>query len=143
MRRTEFIRYWLPAILWSGILLLSSGARGSARQTGGLLMWLLSITIGDVSPDHLFILNLVIRKAIHVLTYGLLGALHFRAVRGPRTGWNARWAVTALVLSAMVAAGNEYLQTFVPTRTGSVTDFFLDVAAAAGVLIVWMLSSRK
>lgn len=106
-------------------------------------MWFVSVTVGDVDPDQLLILNFVIRKGIHVLAYGLLGALHFRAIRGPRTGWNVRWAVTALVLAAVVAAGDEYFQSLVPSRSGSVADFFLDATAAAGVLIMWMLSSRR
>lgn len=143
LRRTEVIRYWLPALFWSGILILSSGARGSAGRSGGLLLWVLSMTVGDVDAGQLYILNFVIRKAIHVLAYGLLGALHFRAVRGPQSGWNVRWAVTALLLSAVVAATDEYHQSLVPMRSGTVSDFLLDISAAAGVLITWMLSSRR
>jgi VanZ family protein len=143
MRRTEVIRYWLPAAVWSATLLSLSGQEASSEHSGGWLLWLLAHTIGQLQPEQFAILHIAIRKAAHLGAYGLLGALDFRAVRGPRFGWNARWAGLSIVLAGAIAAADELIQSFVPSRTGTVSDFVLDVTGAAAVQLIWMLFSRK
>ena len=77
------------------------------------------------------------------MAYATLSALNFRAVRGGRPGWNARWAAIAILLGGVVAAADEYLQSLHPSRTGSGADFLLDVTAAAAVQVIWMLFSKR
>lgn len=143
MRLTEVIRYWLPAAALSALLLAFSGSEASSENSGTWLLWILAHLTRPLEPERFAILHFAVRKAGHVVAYGLLGALDFRAVRGPRFGWSARWAGLAIVLAGAVAATDEFIQSFVPSRTGAVSDFVLDVTAAAAVLLVWMLFSRR
>lgn len=143
MRLTEVIRYRLPAAFWSVLLLAFSGRQASSEHTGGWLLSLLAHLTGSLEPEQFAILHFAVRKASHVVAYGLLGALDFRAVRGPGVGWKARWAGLAIVLAGAVAAADELIQSFVPSRTGSVSDFVIDITAAAAVMLIWMLFSRR
>ncbi len=60
-----------------------------------------------------------------------------------RSGWRARWAVPAAVLlSAALSYGCEWLQTFVPARVPTRGDFELNTAGAAvGALLAWGLQA--
>lgn len=66
------------------------------------------------------------RKSAHLIVYATLSALWFRAQRGPRLGWQAKWALLALLVSMLVALGDEFHQSFVPSRGGSPWDAVLD-----------------
>lgn len=70
------------------------------------------------------------RKSAHLIVYATLSALWFRAQRGPRSGWQARWALLALMVSMLVALGDEFHQSLVPSRGGSPWDVLLDSLGA-------------
>jgi VanZ family protein len=58
--------------------------------------------------------------------------------------WALRWAAIAFFMSALVASLDEWHQTFIPSRTGAISDVMLDSFAAltAQVLIFIYLSRR-
>lgn len=101
-------------------------------MTGSLLSWFLP----PLSPEFETV-HFVIRKTIHVLAYGLLGALDFRAVRGTRRGWQMSWSVAAVLLAAIVASLDEYHQSFLPSRTGVPSDVVIDVCGATLAQLMW------
>ena len=114
---------WLPVALWSGLILVSANDHLSANQTGG---WL-STLFGGAVP---YVLHVVIRKAGHVVAYGILAALAWRADR--------RWFVV-IAVALLVAATDEWMQSRTAMRSGSPWDVLLDVTSAAGV---WWLCHR-
>jgi VanZ family protein len=82
-----------------------------------------------------------LRKSGHVLGYGILSALLFRAWRAtifvpghPR--WSVVWARIALFMTALVASLDEWHQTFLPSRTGTIRDVVLDSVAALAMQVV-------
>ncbi|GAC1400178.1 MAG: hypothetical protein NVSMB68_15200 [Thermoanaerobaculia bacterium] len=125
LRRAEPVRYWLPALAWSAVLILLSGRSGSSSVTGRVLELILPPSSDLFEPLHY-----IIRKTLHVLAYGLLGALDFRAVRGPRRGWTLRWSALAVILATAIASLDEWHQSFVPGRTGSPVEVLVDCAGA-------------
>lgn len=70
------------------------------------------------------------RKSAHLTVYFTLSALWFRAQRGPRAGWNPSWALLALLVSMLLAIGDEFHQSFVLSRTASPWDVLLDSVGA-------------
>jgi VanZ family protein len=90
------------------------------------------------------------RKTGHVLGYGILSVLLFRAWRvtlpvygNPR--WSIVWARTAFFMAALGASLDEWHQTFIPTRTGSIRDVLLDSTAALAaqiLLFLWLQRGR-
>ncbi len=75
----------------------------------------------------------MIRKAGHVIEYFILGLLMFRGFRGGSTAeWKWRWSLSAVIGVVLWAVTDELHQSFIPTRTASITDVGID--AAGGVL---------
>ena len=77
------------------------------------------------------------RKIAHFTEYAILGFLAARAFStSPRPAISSRWFLISLTLIVVFALIDEYHQTFVPTRTGSVYDSFIDIAGGLTALLV-------
>lgn len=81
--------------------------------------------------------DLVLRKLGHMVEYGLLWLLWWRAL-GYRPAGTA--AALAAIITLAYAASDEWHQTFVEGRSGSPVDWAID---AAGVGIAWLLARRR
>jgi VanZ family protein len=82
-----------------------------------------------------------IRKGGHVFGYGLLCILLFRAWRETLpimmgAKWTLRWAILAVLGTALVASLDEWHQSFLPSRTGTPWDVLLDTCAGIAVQIL-------
>jgi VanZ family protein len=132
----RFLSYWLPPIAWTAIILSASTERFSSAHSD---LWLL--TLADFLKHPLAIatretLNFLVRKGAHLINYGILGALTFRALRGGRGMWKMRWAIEAIAIASFIASIDEIHQTFVPSRTGTWHDVIVDAAGAAAAQIL-------
>jgi len=140
-----FWRAWIPALIWLGVIAVESTDLFSSQHTGGLLYppfhFLFGLSREQFEPWHFFL-----RKTGHVLAYGLLSLLLFRAWRATilRPGnpdWSRVWASVGWLMTSLVAALDEWHQSFIPSRTGALHDVLLDSAAALAVqllLLFWM-----
>jgi VanZ family protein len=82
-------------------------------------------------------------KLLHLLEYGGLGALLYRALRGEGLGWAAAF-VAATVVTVAYGASDEWHQSFVPLRDASVRDWFADMLGGAiGAAIYGALSRPR
>jgi VanZ family protein len=145
--RRDLLRAWLPTFLWLCVIAIESSDWLSSHHTGGLLYpifhWLFGITPEQFEPIHA-----ITRKTGHVVGYGTLCVLAFRSFRASapllRPRWSVAWARNAVLLTAIVASLDEWHQTFIPSRTGTIHDVFLDTAAgiAAQVLVYLVLRAR-
>ena len=143
--RHRVLKAWIALILWLIVISIESTAYLSSNNTSRflypLLHYLFGVDYASFEPWHFFL-----RKSGHVFGYGLLSILMFRAWRetlpspmGVR--WTFRWATIAVLGTALVASLDEWHQSFIPTRTGSVRDVILDtcagIAAQLGI-ILWL-----
>lgn len=81
--------------------------------------------------------HLITRKAAHFVEYAILGLLAARAFRAsPRLAIRRRWFLISVSLIVVYALIDEYHQSFVPTRTGSVFDSLIDIAGGLTALMV-------
>jgi len=125
MSEESTFRYWLPPVLWMGVIFIVS-----AQPTL------------PYYPDTL--LDLILKKAAHMIEYGILAFLLWRALsRGRGTlSWSA--LVTAFVVSVLYAASDEYHQSFVPGRNGTPVDVGIDaVGALVALLVVGSLGKKR
>ncbi|HYF92866.1 MAG TPA: VanZ family protein [Symbiobacteriaceae bacterium] len=82
------------------------------------------------------LLEFALRKAAHLAAFGVLAALAFRALSGSRPGWpRRRLYLTSALFTVLYAASDEWHQTFVPTRSGSLRDVAIDTAGAVAALL--------
>ncbi|GAF73847.1 unnamed protein product [marine sediment metagenome] len=124
-RTKRWLHYWLPVLLWMGMIFVAS-SRSS-------LPFVLNKTV-----------DLVIKKAGHVTEYGALAFLLWRAISKER-GWPVLPSFGgAFFLSLLYAASDEFHQTFVPGRDGTLTDVGLDALGALLALgLLWWFSREK
>ena len=146
----NLLKAWIAAILWLIVIAIESSAMLSAHNTGRILYPALHFLFG-VDRERFAVWHFYIRKSGHVVGYGTLSILLFRAWRATlpvpnHLRWTMRWANIAILGTALVASLDEWHQTFIPSRTGTVRDVVLDTCAgiAAQVLVLlWIRSFGK
>jgi len=140
---------WIPAIIWLGIIAIESTASLSSENTGRILYPVLHFLFG-LDPVRFLTWHFLIRKTGHVIGYAVLSILLFRAWRAsvavknnPR--WSIVWGRIALAMTALVASLDEWHQSFLPSRTGTIHDVVLDTTAglAAQILVFLWLRGEK
>jgi VanZ family protein len=91
------------------------------------------------------LIELVLRKAAHMAAFGMLAWLWHRALGATFPAWaRGRLAAIALGLTVIYAASDEWHQTFVPSRQGSLRDVAIDTAGALVALaLIWLRTRRR
>lgn len=122
----------LPALIWMGVIYISSGTPDLKSvplvQRMGLLPESLAPAIG-------WWLEWVLRKSAHLLSYALLALLllwAFSALTDRRRALRA-----ALLAAVLYAVSDELHQAFVPGRQGRWYDVAIDTAGAWAGLWAW------
>ena len=133
----SFLSRYLPLIAWLAFISYASSASFSAGNTsriiGPLVLWLFPNT----SPETLLTIHFITRKLAHLTEYAILGLLAARAFRtSPRPAIRDRWFLISATLVVAYALLDEYHQSFVPSRTGTVYDSFIDMAGGITALLV-------
>ena len=124
----------LPVLAWLVLIAFESTDRFSRANTRRILYPAFHALTG-VSYSDFYDWNYVMRKCGHVFLYGTLGALLYRLARfevpgGRSKSWSLPCALLAVAGTALVASLDEWHQTFVPSRTGTLADVLLDTGAA-------------
>lgn len=135
------VKYWVPVVLWVSFTFWMSTGAFSASNTSRILEPLLRYLMPHISETDLKFVHGAIRKMAHVSEYFILGLLLFRAFRsdsGNRQEW--RWAFYSLFAVMLFAAGDEFHQSFVGTRTASLMDAGIDTLGgflAECTILLW------
>lgn len=143
LRRT-FVGRYLPVVTWMTFIWVASSGSFSANNTsrfiGPLFLWLFP----NASSETLALVHGIVRKLAHFTAYFVLGLLAARAFRGsPRSGVSRRWFWSSVVLIVGYSLIDEYHQSFVPSRTATIFDSFIDMAGGlTALLIVWRSDRR-
>ena len=118
------LRYWLPPVLWMGMIFFLSAQPTLPHH-----------------PDNLF--DLILKKAGHAVEYGILAFLLWRALSQGQGTLSRSALVTAFLISVLYAASDEYHQTFVPGRKGTLVDVGFDTVGALVALLAMGSLGRK
>lgn len=115
---------WIPALLFAALVIMIT-----CFSTGSFS--------ANVTGQYFGSYNFIARKLAHVSEYAIL-FLVTRLVfsRVLRSSSTATHCVLAIIFAALFAAGDEWHQSFVPSRTGSVHDMFIDWG---GVMLGFLL----
>ncbi|MCL5265774.1 MAG: VanZ family protein [Chloroflexi bacterium] len=108
----HLVSRWLPVLLWMGLIFFLSSRSDLP-------------TIGDHTTDF------IAKKDAHAFVYAVLAFLLLRATSG-----STRPALYAFAIAALYAVSDEFHQTFVFRREGTLRDIGIDAAAAALALVV-------
>ena len=133
---------WVPALIWTALVLGFSSGEFSAENTGSLLAPLLIWLFPWITPNQIGVIHALVRKAAHLTEYGILALLWFRTLTrggGLRVSTGAGLALVICVASAII---DESHQATIPSRTGSASDVLLDSVGAAAALVPACLGWR-
>lgn len=135
---------YLPLVAWLVFISYASSDSFSSANTsriiGPIVLWLFPNT----TPEHLAIIHLIVRKVAHLTEYAILAYLAARAFRSsPRPALANRWFLISLALIVAYALLDEYHQTFVPSRTASIFDSFIDMSGGLIALLILRRRARS
>jgi VanZ family protein len=122
---------WMAFISFASTGNFSAG--NTSRIIGPLVLWLFP----DTSPETMLVIHGITRKIAHLAEYALLGILAARAFRAsPRAALRGRWFLVSLALVVVYALLDEYHQSFVPSRTGTIYDSLIDIVGGFAALVI-------
>jgi VanZ family protein len=134
---------WVPAVLSVLMIALESTATLSADNTNQWLYPLWVRVFGPISPAHWAVVHHLIRKTGHFVGYGLVSVAFFYSWRQTLhrmavkhwTLWR-RASVLAVLCTLLIAALDEYHQSFLRSRTSSPLDVCIDLCGAIAAQLV-------
>jgi len=116
----NFFLYWLPPILWMLIIFYFS-----SHPRFGI--------------THKFLFDFIIFKTLHMMEYGILYLLYFRAFYKTTQLPLPKIFLYSFLLALFYAATDELHQLFVPTREGRIRDIIID-GVGIGISYWWIKS---
>jgi VanZ family protein len=140
----SFLKYWLPVLIWLGLIFIGSTDLMSAEHTSRIIGPILRWFNPDISDQTIAQIQFFVCKVGHLSEYAILAALFWRGLRR-----GTRWQMTMSILfiavwfvCAVFAASDEFHQSFVPTRTASPIDVVIDIIGALIGLTICVAVAR-
>ena len=112
----NFVKWWLPVIIWMGVIFIGSSIGSLPR-------------IGGKTSDAVF------HRIAHIIEYAILGVLTLRALSKERP-ITKREIISVLVISALYGVTDEFHQRFTPGRSSEASAVLFD--AAGGLIGAWL-----
>ena len=126
-----WVSAWLPVLVGILVIMVESSEWLGAEYTSGPLRIIWQAIFGHVSEPQWQIIHHYIRKSGHFVGYGFIGLAWLRAwwMTLPHSHFVPD-ALLALLGTALIAASDEFHQSFVPNRTASPWDVLIDCSGA-------------
>ncbi|HKQ99881.1 MAG TPA: VanZ family protein [Pyrinomonadaceae bacterium] len=133
-----------PLVLWMVFIFLASTGEFSASNTSRIIGPLLRWLFPGISEESLALAHLITRKVAHFTEYAVLAWLAARAFStSTRQALGRRWFLLSFSLVVTYSLLDEYHQSFVPERTGTIYDSFIDMAGGLTALLLYSLRKRR
>ena len=134
---SRIISRYAPLVIWLAFISIASSdgfsAGNTSRIIGPIVLWLFPNT----SPQSLETIHFLTRKLAHFSEYALLAILAARAFStSPGESVRRHWFLLSLAIVVVNALLDEYHQSFVPSRTASIYDSFIDMSGGLSALVV-------
>lgn len=114
----KLVSYWLPVFLWGTIIFIFS-----ANPT--------------TSTSEIHWQDFIIKKTLHILFFGTLATLLYRALRVSGVG-KFRAGYTTIIITFLYGVTDEIHQSFTPGRMPRVYDVVFDtIGALLSIFIIW------
>ncbi len=107
MRKVEKLKLWLPVLFWAGVIF---GFSSLAINKEAEFSWI----------------DFIIKKTAHVVEYGILFWLLVRAWTNKSFEMKPKMVIYAFAICILYALSDEWHQTFVPGREGTLRDVGFD-----------------
>lgn len=134
-------RLWryAPLIFWIVVIFVASSRVGSMSNTSVFIRPILELLFPNYAEAELAIVHGYIRKFAHFAFYFILGAFSVRAFRGSAQNFLRRyWQIAAFALVVSIAYLDETNQSYVASRTSSMSDVLIDACGGAAAILIWL-----
>ena len=127
-----------PLLIWMAFISFASTNDFSSMNTSKVIRPLILWLLPNATEVQLATFHLAIRKTAHFLEYGLLALLAGRAfVTSSVALIRQHWFLLGILLVTLYALLDEFHQSFVSSRTGSLYDSAIDVIGGLTVLLIF------
>ena len=124
----QFIKNWLPTILWICCIFIMSTDSFSSKNTYSILVPVIRFFIPNITPAEIDTVHFLVRKGAHITEYCIASLLLFHSFKNTmQFSRNWLWVFCSFIVVLIVAATDEYHQAFVATRTSSIIDIGIDL----------------
>ena len=107
-------------------LLILSDAHARLRFWGAIVLFVLNVIIGSIPGARAGAAEIASGLVLHSFGYSVLAFLLFTGC----TGLPSQRAMKAVLGVALMGAVDEFVQSFLPYRHGSISDWLVDMMAA-------------
>jgi VanZ family protein len=128
---------FLPPLLWMGLIALGSSSLLSGGRTGQWMLALLGHFAPWASPAILDVAHFGVRKLGHLVEFGVLAILWYRALAP-----SPSVVTVAFVITAAYGGVDELRQGLDPSRVPAVSDVAVDALGALLGLAAWTEPGR-
>jgi VanZ family protein len=137
--RRRLSRY-APLVFWMLFISFASTSEFSAANSSKLIRPIVLWLFPDINKQSLAQIHFVVRKVAHFLEFAALGLLAGRAFyMSSHQVLRVHWVLWAILLVVSYALLDEYHQSFVPSRSASIYDSFIDMAGGFTALVLYRI----
>jgi VanZ family protein len=142
------MRTWLPVLACAAVFAVESTPYLGADRTSAPLQRITEALFGYDACVHWDLIHYIIRKTGHFMGYGIFSVVCFRSFWITLQGASSRLLRQmkahglAILATILVASADEFHQSFLPNRTGQLSDVVLDTCGATTLGLVLFLAMR-
>jgi VanZ family protein len=146
--KSGLLRAWLPALAFVCLFAAESTRFLGSDHTSAPLHAVAHALVGSTADHNWGELHHLIRKTGHFLGYGVLSLVFYRGFRltvrrrSDRLTLPLHHHALAIFATFLIASADEIHQTFLPNRSGKLSDVLLDTAGAVALQILIFLALR-
>lgn len=133
-------RRLIPVLAWLALIAVLSTSIPAHDRISNLVWQLLHELGVDVSRQTARAAAFYIRKSVHPIVYGVLALFIALTFRAPRK--NINLYILSFIIAVAVGAADEFHQTFIPERSGQVSDVVLNATGVTAALVVYYFVQR-
>ncbi len=139
----NFIIYWLPPFVLMGFIFPLTNNSLTFNSTSHIIVPIIKWFLPHASQATIDTLHIVMRKFGHFGGYALLTFLLFRGFRGRNKGWHWKWIIYAGLIAIGYGSLDEFLQTLMSSRTGSIYDWMTDSGGVVFAMGTISIKNKK
>ncbi|MBV9960534.1 MAG: VanZ family protein [Acidobacteria bacterium] len=135
-------RLWryAPLLLWMCVIFFASTGEFSGANTSRIIRPLLLWLWPDISEERIRFVHFIVRKVAHFSEYAVFAFLAARAFASSSIAFLRRgFFVLTFLLIFLYSLSDEFHQSFVPSRVGTIYDSLIDTAGGLTALIVYAI----
>ena len=140
----RLLRYGPPSI-WIYVIFFASSDQMSSPHTSGFIRPLLKWLFAGAEEETIEFMHKGIRKLAHFTEYAFFAIFLARAFTTSTKLWlKLYWFQLSLLGVIIFALLDEYHQTFIPSRSGSIYDSLIDIFGGLTMLLIikWFLKRK-